>query len=84
MICEVIDKSTLLQFVKHGLGIALAPEWVQGLTPSGVVFVPFASEGSAIELYVAQRKKENSPTVDAFIAAAKEATQSFEEQIFGE
>ncbi len=84
VICEVIDKSTLLQFVKHGLGIALAPEWVQSLSPSGVVFVPFVSEVSAIELYVSRRKRENSPTVDAFIAAAKQATLAFESQILDE
>ncbi len=41
IVCEIIDKSTLLQFVAHGLGIALAPAWVQSIAPSGVVFVPF-------------------------------------------
>jgi DNA-binding transcriptional LysR family regulator len=67
IVCEIIDKSTLLQFVAHGLGIALAPAWVQNIAPPGVTFVPFEPCNNPIELYVAFRKTGNSDTVLRFL-----------------
>ena len=67
IVCEIIDKSTLLQFVAHGLGIALAPAWVQNIAPPGVVFVPFEPCDNLIDLYVAFRKSGNSDTVKRFV-----------------
>lgn len=73
IVCEVIDKSTLLQFVAHGLGIALAPAWVKNIAPAGVSFVPFESCVNMIELYVAYRKTGNSETVTRFVDVVKAA-----------
>ena len=67
IVCEIIDKSTLLQFVAHGLGIALAPAWVKNIAPSGVSFVPFEPCENLIDLYVGFRKLGNSDTVQRFI-----------------
>ena len=67
IVCEIIDKSTLLQFVAHGLGIALAPAWVQNIAPPGVTIVPFEPCNTPIELYVAFRKTGNSDTVGRFL-----------------
>jgi DNA-binding transcriptional LysR family regulator len=67
IVCEIIDKSTLLQFVAHGLGIALAPAWVRCIAPPGVVFVPYEPCDNLIDLYVAFRKSGNSDTVKRFI-----------------
>ena len=67
IVCEIIDKSTLLQFVAHGLGIALAPSWVRNIAPPGVVFVPFEPCNNLIDLYVAFRKSGNSDTVIRFV-----------------
>ncbi|MEP1092986.1 MAG: LysR family transcriptional regulator [Rhizobiaceae bacterium] len=67
IMCEIIDKSTLLQFVAHGLGIALAPSWVRNIAPPGVVFVPFEPCDNLIDLYVAFRKSGNSDTVKRFV-----------------
>lgn len=67
IVCEIIDKSTLLQFVAHGLGIALAPAWVQNIAPLGLTFVPFEPCDNQIELYVAFRKSGNSNTVERFV-----------------
>ncbi|MCV0429129.1 MAG: LysR family transcriptional regulator [Roseibium sp.] len=67
IVCEIIDKSTLLQFVAHGLGIALAPAWVRNIAPPGVTFVPFEPCDNQIELYVAFRKSGNSDTVERFV-----------------
>jgi DNA-binding transcriptional LysR family regulator len=67
IVCEIIDKSTLLQFVAHGLGIALVPAWVKNIAPPGVSFVPFEPCENLIDLYVAFRKSGNSDTVKRFV-----------------
>jgi len=67
IVCEIIDKSTLLQFVAHGLGIALVPAWVKNISPPGVIFVPFEPCENQIDLYVAFRKAGNSETVKRFV-----------------
>ena len=67
IVCEIIDKSTLLQFVAHGLGIALAPAWVKTIAPPGVTFVPFEPCENQIDLYVAFRKSGTSDTVKRFV-----------------
>jgi DNA-binding transcriptional LysR family regulator len=74
IVCEVIDKSTLLQFVAHGLGLALAPAWVQNIAPPGVTFVPFEPCNSPIELYVAFRTAGNSETVERFLDVVRTTT----------
>ncbi len=67
IVCEIMDKSTLLQFVAQGLGIALAPAWVKNISPPGVTFVPFEPCKTSIDLYVAFRKTGNSDTVVRFL-----------------
>ncbi len=71
IVCEIIDKSTMLQFVAQGLGISLAPAWVQNIAPPGVIFVPFAPCDNQIDLYVAFRKSGNSDTVERFVEAVR-------------
>ncbi|WP_299138386.1 LysR family transcriptional regulator [uncultured Tateyamaria sp.] len=72
IVCEVIDKSTLLQFVLHGLGIALAPAWVQTIAPRGLSFVPFDHSQNGIDLYVAYRKTGNSALIAEFVDTVTE------------
>ena len=67
IVCELIDKSTILQFVAQGLGIALAPDWVRNIAPPGVAFVPFKPYDTQIDLYLAFRKSGNSDSVNRFI-----------------
>ena len=71
IVCEIIDKSTMLQFVAQGLGIALAPDWVRNIAPPGVSFVPFEPCENLIDLYVAFRKSGNSDTVKRFVDAVR-------------
>lgn len=71
IVCEIIDKSTMLQFVAQGLGIALAPAWVRNIAPPGVSFVPFEPCENLIELYIAYRKSGNSDTVKRFVNIVK-------------
>lgn len=73
VVCEVIDKSTLLQFVSRGLGVALVPEWIRNIAPANVTFVPFSSFEKSIELYVAYRKNGNSKSVAKFVNAVRRA-----------
>ena len=74
IVCEIIDKSTMLQFVAQGLGIALAPAWVRNIAPLGVSFVPFEPCENLIDLYVAFRKSGNSDTVKRFVDAVRKTT----------
>jgi len=74
IVCEIIDKCTLLQFVAHGIGIALAPEWVKNITPPGVSIVPFEPCENLIDLYLAFRKSGNSETVKRFIRTVRKTT----------
>ena len=67
IVCEIIDKSTLLQFLAHGLGIALVPAWVKNIAPPGVSFVPFEPYENLIDLYLAFRTSGNSETLKRFI-----------------
>ena len=67
IVCEIIDKSTMLQFVAQGLGISLVPAWVKNIAPPGVSFVPFEPCKNQIDLFVAFRKSGNSDTVKRFI-----------------
>jgi DNA-binding transcriptional LysR family regulator len=67
IVCEIIDKSTLLQFVAQGLGISLVPAWVMNIAPPDVSFVPYAPCENLIDLYVAFRKSGNSDTVKRFV-----------------
>ena len=67
IVCEIIDKSTLLQFVAHGFGIALVPAWVKNIAPSGVSFIPFEPRENLVDLYVASRRLGNSDTVKRFV-----------------
>lgn len=71
IIREVIDKSTLRQFVLCGLGIALAPAWLQSLAPPGLSFVPFEFGESRIELCIAFRSAGNNEIVCNFVDDAK-------------
>ena len=72
IVCEIIDKSTMLQFVVQGLGISLVPAWVKNIAPSGVSFVPFEPCKNQIDLYVAFRKSGNSDTVKRFVDTVKQ------------
>jgi DNA-binding transcriptional LysR family regulator len=74
IVCEIIDKSTMLQFVAQGLGIALAPAWVRNIAPPGVSFVPFEPCENLIDLYFAFRKSGNSDTVKRFVDAVRKIT----------
>jgi DNA-binding transcriptional LysR family regulator len=78
VVCEVIDKSTLLRFVAQGLGVALVPAWVEAISPGGLSFVPFLPSEKFIELYVAYRKNGNSSTVMTFVEASRRAAKSFQ------
>ena len=76
IVCELIDKSTILQFVARGLGIALAPDWVRNIAPPSVTFVPFEPHDAQIDLYLAFRKSGNSDSVNRFIKTVKTVSAS--------
>lgn len=72
--CEVIDKSTMLQLVAHGVGIGLAPAWIRSLAPAQLSCIPYQTHGPPIELYVARRAAGNSRMVDEFVDVVKDVS----------
>ena len=66
---------TLMQFVAQGLGLALAPAWIEKIAPDGLAFVPYQPGKKGIGLYIARRRKDDSVTIDALVAAVKEAAR---------
>ena len=76
IVCEVIDKSTMLQLVAHGIGIALAPAWLKSLAPKGLHFVPYRESVQEIDLYVSYRTTGNAKEVLAFIDAVKSVSHA--------
>ncbi len=76
VVCEVIDKSTLLHLVAHDLGIALVPSWVSAISPPGLTFIPYQPRSVFVDLYVAHRENEKSKTVEKFVEAARAAAMA--------
>ena len=72
IVCEIIDNLTMLQFVAHGIGIALVPLWVKKIAPPGMSFIPFETCDRLLELYVAYRRSGNSDTVKEFLKNVKQ------------
>ena len=62
----------MLQFVAHGIGIALVPLWVKIIAPPGMSFIPFETCDRLLELYVAYRRSGNSDTVKEFLKNVKQ------------
>lgn len=65
--CEAIDKSTMLQLVRQGVGAALVPAWVRNLAPEGVAFCRYDDPERFFDLHVAFRKAEVTPVLSAFL-----------------
>ncbi len=59
---EVAETATMVVFVAAGLGVALVPEPVRSLGLAGVSYVELA-DPPTIELALAGRREESSPTV---------------------
>ncbi|MEW2916063.1 LysR family transcriptional regulator [Ruegeria sp. ANG10] len=74
--CEVIDKSTMLQLVAHGVGIGLAPAWIRALAPAGLICIPYQTDSQRIELYVARRATANSKMVEEFVDVVKDVSST--------
>lgn len=75
IVCEVIDKSTMLQLVAHGIGIALIPAWVQSLSLKGLKFIAYRESVQEIDLYISYRTSGNAKEVLAFIDAVKRVSE---------
>jgi DNA-binding transcriptional LysR family regulator len=67
---DVDDFVTALSMAAAGYGVAMAPESMQGLGFPEIVFRPLADFVEKVELAVAFRSADPSPSVRAFIDAA--------------
>jgi len=69
---ESTESLTVLALVNAGVGISLLPTSYRGLRFGGVVYRPLDAPGLTTELAVCRRRGDPSPTVDAFVALARE------------
>ena len=71
IVAEGADIETQLGLVAAGLGVSLQPSYYANLRPPGVAFPPLRGAVPEVALQVAWRRKDTSPAVAHFVAAAR-------------
>lgn len=69
---ETSEIHTAVSMVAAGLGVTLVPASLRSLQRPGVVYRSFADPAPITELTLAYRSADDSPTLQAFLAAARE------------
>lgn len=72
VVAEGADIETQLGLIAAGFGVSLQPAYYANLRPPGVAFRRLAGEVPSVALQVAWRRRDRSPAVGHFIAAARE------------
>ena len=72
---EVTELRTVLGLVSAGVGVSVVPASVAGSERSGVVFVPLKGRPPTVQLALAWRSADDSPTLRAFLALAHSMLQ---------
>lgn len=67
----VSRKTTQLQLIQAGFGVALLPRCMKDIAPSGLTFVPLADEGCTSTVAVAYRR-DAGPLVQQFVKHLRE------------
>jgi DNA-binding transcriptional LysR family regulator len=70
---EAGEASTIIGLVAAGCGIAVLPSSFDRIRMDGVAYRPITDPAAMTMLLLAQRKGEESPLVDAFVALARAA-----------
>lgn len=68
---EVAETSTLVAFVAAGIGVALVPTSVRHLQITGATYKPLAGTTAEVELAIAWRMGDDSPTLARVLARAQ-------------
>jgi DNA-binding transcriptional LysR family regulator len=69
---EAIQMQTIVSLVAAGMGVALVPASLRHMRRTGVVYRPLTQKSPAVEIGLAQRARDDSPLVRAFVAEARE------------
>jgi DNA-binding transcriptional LysR family regulator len=69
---EAMESATVVSFVAAGVGIAVVPEGLRALARPGAVFRLVAPPAPITHLAVVHRAGELAPTVESFLAVARE------------
>jgi DNA-binding transcriptional LysR family regulator len=73
---EAIQMQTIVSLVAAGMGVALVPLSLHHMRRTGVVYRPLLEKSPAIEIGLAQRTRDDSPLVKAFVAEARAAART--------
>lgn len=75
---EVAETSTLVSFVAAGLGVALVPASVKHLRITGATYRPLHGTPPEVELAIATRRGDDSPTVRRVIGVVRDTVRAGE------
>jgi DNA-binding transcriptional LysR family regulator len=67
---EAGESSTIIGLVAAGCGVSIMPNSFDCIRMEGVCYRPLSDAGAGTALLLAQRKAEQAPLVDAFVALA--------------
>lgn len=73
---EAAEMQTIISLVSSGIGVSLVPEAVTAFRPPHVLYRRVRNAHALLALALAKRSDERSPLLDAFRAAALEATRT--------
>lgn len=68
---EAIQMQTIVSLVAAGMGVALVPASLMHMRRTGVVYRPLKEKSPPVEIGLVWRSSDDSPAVQAFVAAAR-------------
>lgn len=78
---EVTETATLVSFVAGGIGVALVPESVAGMTVNGAVYRPLKGKVPRVQIALAWRKDDDNPILARALRVVRARTRGAREQL---
>lgn len=80
IVSEVLDMHTSVCLVAAEMGVSVVPATMQLMAPRGIAFRPLAAANPGISFSLAWRKNPATPSLDAFLEAARRTAASLTEK----
>jgi|TARA_B110000879_G_scaffold6858_1_gene8765 DNA-binding transcriptional LysR family regulator len=81
IIMEVIDKSTTMQLVARGIGVAFVPEWMGTMYMPNLPLKPLAEEDLKLSFGVAWREYDLSESLREFLIPVRERAKMAQDKL---
>jgi DNA-binding transcriptional LysR family regulator len=75
---EVQEPTTIVGLVAAGIGVAIVPADTKFIQLAGVVYMPLLDTRAVSTLYLAVRKNDNNPHLDALLSQLRQQTNTAE------